>query len=101
MPLRPSSPCSQPGCPQLQPCPFHPKRHSQHILSRQERGYDVFHDRQRREWQPLVESGTVLCARCGRLILPGERWDLGHSDDRASWTGPEHSYCNRSYRRSA
>jgi hypothetical protein len=43
-----------------------------------------------------VEAGEAYCARCRRLIAPGTPWDLGHSDDRLTWTGPEHSSCNRS-----
>ena len=42
------------------------------------------------------QAGAILCARCGRVIEAGERWDLGHSDaDRTIHTGPEHRKCNR------
>jgi hypothetical protein len=63
--------------------------------SRQQRGYDREHDAERARWAPLVEAGGVDCARCGLLIGPGEPWDLGHTDDRTAWTGPEHARCNR------
>jgi hypothetical protein len=44
-----------------------------------------------------VATGTVACARCGELIAPGDRWDLGHDDENpALYAGPEHRACNRS-----
>jgi hypothetical protein len=45
---------------------------------------------------PVVQSGTVHCARCGWLIEPGTPWDLGHVDENPSlYAGPEHRSCNR------
>jgi hypothetical protein len=62
-----------------------------------ERGYGANHKRLRRLWEPRVAAGDVACARCGRLIMPGEAWDLGHVDgDRSQYAGPEHRRCNRS-----
>jgi hypothetical protein len=60
------------------------------------RGYGHRHQQERKRWLPHVEAGQVFCARCRRLILPGEPWDLGHVDgDKSRWAGPEHRRCNR------
>ena len=50
----------------------------------------------RRALAPQVAAGAVSCWRCGRRILPGQPWDLGHDDeDRGRYRGPEHAGCNR------
>lgn len=59
-----------------------------------ERGYGGEHQRRRAEWCPLVEAGGVACARCGRVIIPGSAWHLGHTVDRTGYVGPEHARCN-------
>lgn len=59
------------------------------------RGYGYDHQRVRARLAPLVAAGGVACARCGGLIVPGAPWDLGHTLDRQSYTGPEHRRCNR------
>jgi hypothetical protein len=60
------------------------------------RGYGADHKRRRRIVGRDVELGHAVCARCGRRILPGQAWDLGHNDfDRSRYNGPEHAYCNR------
>ena len=66
------------------------------VKSREARGYGQAHRRMREIVAKTVEAGEAYCARCGHLIAPGAPWDLGHSDDRLTWTGPEHRYCNRS-----
>jgi hypothetical protein len=35
------------------------------------------------------------CPRCGFPMLPGQALDLGHTDDRATYSGIEHARCNR------
>lgn len=59
------------------------------------KGYGIRHQREREKWRAKVDSGGVTCARCNEPIQPGRPWDLGHTDDRTGWTGPEHRVCNR------
>lgn len=59
------------------------------------RGYGGDHQRERERWAPKVDAGLVNCARCKEPIEPGRPWDLGHADDRQTWSGPEHVHCNR------
>ena len=60
------------------------------------KGYGHVHQMLRKAWSRKVQAGGVVCARCGRLIWPGEPWDLGHDDhDRGRYQGPEHRACNR------
>jgi len=65
------------------------------ILSATRRGYGLVHKRERAKWTPRVDAGLVDCARCRQPIEPGRPWDLGHTDQRDTWTGPEHLTCNR------
>jgi hypothetical protein len=49
------------------------------------------------DFAPRVAAGLEFCARCGRPIMAGERWDLGHVDGGGprDWSGAEHLKCNR------
>lgn len=60
-----------------------------------QRGYGHRHRSLREQWKPKVEAGKVKCWRCDKPIRPGDKWDLGHSDDRSHYEGPEHIQCNR------
>lgn len=60
------------------------------------RGYGHEHQQLRAEWaKELKKLGVLPCARCGESIYHGDDWDLGHTDDRTGYTGPEHRSCNR------
>jgi hypothetical protein len=61
-----------------------------------QRGYGATHQAERERWRPAVEAGEVDCGRCGKRLKATDEWDLGHSDDRTKYLGPEHSReCNR------
>lgn len=91
--------CSQPGCPELVDagrCAEHRREYERERGSREERGYGVDHQRQRYLLLRAQRRGLQLvCARCEKPIY-GEDWHLGHTDDRATWSGPEHGLCNLS-----
>lgn len=91
--------CAQPGCPEIterRHCDEHATERERARGTRQQRGYTAEHDRLRARWKPKVDRCEVDCARCGRLILPGEVWHLDHTDDRTGYLGPSHEACNTS-----
>jgi len=58
--------------------------------------YGPAHSRLRKFMKPSVAAGLATCAYCHEPILPGEPWDLGHSDHNpGEYNGPEHQRCNR------
>lgn len=77
---------------------------STHTQKRPSGRYDKAHERERREWAPLVAAGAIHCrrgAKCRRypntLIEPGKPWHLGHPDAECPEPkGPEHAACNTS-----
>lgn len=62
------------------------------------RGYGREHCRLRKQLAPVVALGAAVCVRCGGLIVPGDPWDLDHTDDRSGYNGPAHIGCNRGKR---
>lgn len=60
------------------------------------RGYGSAHQRLRAGWQGRMDRGEVVhCARCGVRITADTAWDLGHTEDRTTYHGPECTPCNR------
>ena len=58
--------------------------------------YGSGHKKLRKQAALMVDAGLVNCARCGKRIEPGQRWDLGHDDHNPmAYNGPEHRWCNR------
>jgi hypothetical protein len=57
--------------------------------------YGRAHREVRRRFVPLVASGAAVCSRCGDPIVPGEPWDLDHSDNGDGYRGVSHADCNR------
>jgi hypothetical protein len=62
-------------------------------------------------YQQQVDSGTAICGRCGRRVMPGQRFQIGHVTDVAickasGWPAAdinadsnlrlEHASCNES-----
>lgn len=86
--------CTEPGCPTLTDtgrCDQHKRQADRARGSRQERGYDAAHERERKRWARLL---PLPCARCGRLIQRTDKWHLDHTDDRSGYLGPSCAACN-------
>lgn len=91
--------CPKRGCASVADgryCQAHNREYEADRGSSTQRGYDHRHKALRKQWDVKVQRGGVLCASCGKPIHPGTPWDLGHTDDRADYKGPEHPACNRS-----
>lgn len=96
MPLRPCLGCGKPGPKsRCSTCRSAVNRARDATRgSSTERGYGADHQAERREWVPIVATGTVQCWRCTTLVT--DPWDLGHCDnDRSVTHGPECARCNR------
>ena len=91
-----------PRCPALIPftaryCPAHAAEYETKRGNSTQRGYDHKHQAKRRQYTARMARGeTFTCHRCLLPVDPRQPWDLGHTDDRTAWTGPEHADgCNR------
>lgn len=92
--------CIEPGCPTVSDstrCPACTRAKDKARGTRQQRGYDVHHDRLRAAWQRKLNAGAIVyCWRpdCGKRINP-HNWTLGHCDtDRNRYHGPECPPCD-------
>lgn len=93
--------CTQRGCPTILTdgntrCPQHRAETNRARGTTTQRGYGTPHKAERARWATILTQQPTPCARCGTPIHPGEPFDLGHTEDRTTWTGPEHTTCNRS-----
>lgn len=99
MALRPCLDChvlvARPRCRTCQRAYDNATGRNHYGVSSSARGYGADHQAERARWAPVVAEGTVSCARCDETIKASDRWDLGHTEDRSGWTGPEHARCNR------
>lgn len=95
--------CSQPGCATLIDasgyCTEHARQRDKARGTATQRGYGTKHTNERAKWARIIARTSVPCARCHSPIpagSPSAAWQLGHTDDRRTWTGPEHTLCNLS-----
>lgn len=93
--------CPRPNCPRIltngeRYCVEHAREYETKRGTPAQRGYDHTHRTTRTQWVGRMASGEVVhCARCGKRLDPTQPWDLGHTADRTTWTGPECLPCNR------
>ena len=93
--------CAWHNCPQLvtqgqRYCKAHKHAYEQARGTATQRGYGKAHKQERARWARAMAGGaTPTCNKCGKPITNNDDWDLGHTDNRQAWTGPEHRSCNR------
>lgn len=77
-------------------CPAHAAEYEAQRGTTASRGYGARHQSARAEVQEHIDAGDIVrCVSCGAR-LTGTAWDLGHSDDRRRYVGPQCTDCNRS-----
>ena len=94
--------CPGRRCPNLIPdsqryCASHQAEYETRRGTPTQRGYGTEHRRLRAQWKARIDAGLQpACTRCPNPILPGQPFELDHSDDRTTWLGPAHQHCNSS-----
>ena len=94
--------CAEPDCPELiKPgtrdgrCTTHRRTKNRARGRSTQRGYGTQHQQLRAHWQRRLNNGEpIQCWRCGQPINT-DAWDLGHTDSRTGYAGPECRPCNR------
>ena len=56
-------------------------------------GYGWHHQQTRKQLLPYAWGNP--CARCGKVMLPGQDIELDHTDDRSGYLGFSCKSCNR------
>lgn len=93
--------CPAQGCPRIitgtaRYCPTHAREYEGRRGTPTQRGYGAGHRALRADWQRRIDAGEpVTCATCP-TVLKGAAWDLGHTEDRTGYIGPQCLTCNRS-----
>lgn len=93
--------CPASGCPKIlthgeRYCPEHSRDRERARGTTAERGYGAEHRRKRAAIVARIEAGDVVrCIDCG-VKLTAQTLDLGHTDDRMAYRGPQCATCNRS-----
>jgi hypothetical protein len=91
--------CPTPGCPRIltnpsaRYCPTHAREYEARRGSSTARGYGSAHQRHRTTYTDQLAAGVQLrCRTCGDPITV---FDLGHTEDRTAYLGPQCLPCNR------
>ena len=93
--------CPSRGCPRIitnsaRYCPDHAREYEAKRGTPTQRGYGADHRARRATLVARMNAGeTIRCIDCGIELTPST-FDLGHTDDRTGYRGPQCQACNRS-----
>jgi hypothetical protein len=89
--------CAEPDCPVLGTstrCTEHERAKDKARGTRQERGYDAGHVRERNA--QLEDAYGTRCHFCDERMWPHQELHLDHTEDRTGYRGITHAHCNLS-----